>query len=144
MATHAPPSDDMARVAALLRYRILDSPPDTAFDDLAHLAAALCRAPIAVVTFIDRDRQWFKATVGLAITETVRDAGLCAFTIQQTELVTIEDAQADPRFSTHPLVMAEPRVRFYCGAPDSDPRRIRSGHDRRHGRGASQDDRRAR
>ena len=121
MATHAPPSDDMARVAALLRYRILDSPPDTAFDDLAHLAAALCRAPIAVVTFIDRDRQWFKATVGLAITETVRDAGLCAFTIQQTELVTIEDAQADPRFSTHPLVMAEPRVRFYCGAPILTP-----------------------
>ena len=112
MATHAPPSDEIARVAALLRYRILDTPPDTAFDDLAHLAAALCRAPIAAITFIDQDRQWFKAKVGLTMTQTVRSSGLCAHTVQNKALIAIEDARADPRFSAHPLVASDPRVRF--------------------------------
>jgi len=121
MATHAPPSDEIARVEALTRYRILDSPPDPAFDDLVHLAAALCHAPIAVLTFIDHDRQWFKAEVGLGMTQTVRSAGLCSHTIDTKDLLVIEDVQSDPRFSSHPLVAASPRVRFYCGAPILTP-----------------------
>jgi PAS domain S-box-containing protein len=121
MATHAPPSDEIDRVAALSRYRILDTPPDIAFDDLAHLAAALCRAPIAVITFIDQDRQWFKAKIGLTMTQTVRSSGLCAQAVQHKTLIAIEDARADPRFSSHPLVREDPRVRFYCGAPILNP-----------------------
>ncbi|MBS0169187.1 MAG: PAS domain S-box protein [Nitrospira sp.] len=121
MATHAPPSDEIARVAALTRYRVFDSSPDGAFDDLVHVAAALYGVPIAVLTFIDQDRQWFKATVGLPTTQTPRSSGLCTYTVQQGELVAIEDAQADPRFSSHPLVASDPGVRFYCGAPIITP-----------------------
>ncbi len=121
MATHAPPSDEIARVDALTRYRILDSPPDPAFDDLVHLAAALCSAPIAVMSFIDHDREWFKAEVGLGMTQTVRSAGLCSHTIDTKDLLVIEDVQSDPRFSSHPLVSASPRVRFYCGTPILTP-----------------------
>ena len=117
MATPAPPSDEIARIAALSRYRILDTLPDIAFDDLAHLAAAVCRAPIAVITFIDRDRQWFKAAVGLEVTQTARSSGLCSHIIERGEPLVVEDAQDDPRFSSHVLVASDPYVRFYCGVP---------------------------
>ena len=117
MRTPAPPSDETARVSALLRYRILDSAPETAFDDLAQLAASLCDAPLAVITFVDRDRQWFKATVGLEVTQTARSSGLCSHTIERGEPLVVEDAQGDPRLSSHALVASDPYVRFYCGVP---------------------------
>lgn len=117
MRTHAPPFDETARVSALLRYRILDSAPEVAFDDLAQLAASLCHAPLAVITFIDQDRQWFKATVGLDVTQTPRSSGLCAYTVEIGEPVVLEDAQADSRFSSHILAASDPAIRYYCGVP---------------------------
>lgn len=117
MRTRALPSDETARISALVRARILDSPPETAFDDLAQLARSLCDAPLAVITFIDRDRQWFKAAVGLEVTETARSSGLCSHTIESGEPLVVEDAQGDPRFSSHALVASDPYVRFYCGVP---------------------------
>ncbi len=117
MGTHTLPADETARVGALHRYRILDSPPETDFDDLVHLAASLYKAPVAAITFIDHNRQWVKAAIGLDVSQTDRACGLCSFTIQGVEPVVIEDAQADARFSSHALVRAHPFVRFYCGAP---------------------------
>ncbi len=117
METHALPSDETARLGALSRYRILDSPPETAFDDLAQLAASLCDAPLAVITFIDRNRQWVKAKVGLDVSQTDRSSGLCSHTIESGELCVVQDARTDPRFSSHALVAGGPQVRFYCGVP---------------------------
>ncbi len=117
MGTHALPADEIARIDALSRYHILDSPPETAFDDLVHLAASLCRAPFAAITFIDRDRQWVKASVGLDMTHTERASGLCSYTIQSAGPLRIEDARADPRFSSHAWVTGGPQIRCYCGVP---------------------------
>ncbi len=117
MGTHTLPSDETARVGALCRYRILDSPPEADFDELVQLAASIFKAPMAAITFIDQDRQWVKAAYGLDISHSDRACGLCSFTIQGTEPVVIEDASADARFSAHALVRASPQVRFYCGAP---------------------------
>lgn len=117
METHALPSDETARLGALSRCRILDSPPETAFDDLVRLAASLCSTPFAAITFIDRDRQWVKAKVGLDVSQTDRASGLCSYTIHRAGPVVMEDAQSDSRFSSHALVAGGPQVRFYCGVP---------------------------
>ena len=117
MGTHTLPSDETARVEALCRYRILDSPPEADFDEIVQLAASIYKAPIAAITFIDQDRQWVKAAIGLHTSQTDRAYGLCSCAIQGTDPVVIEDAAADVRFSSHALVRAYPHVRFYCGAP---------------------------
>lgn len=105
------------RVRALERYRILDTPPEPAFNDLIVLAARVCEAPIALVSLIDRDRQWFKAKVGIDTAETPRKASFCTHVLQDPgRILEIEDAIADPRFAALPWVTAEPRVRFYAGA----------------------------
>ncbi|MCW5800271.1 MAG: PAS domain S-box protein [Nitrospira sp.] len=117
MGTHTLPSDETARRSALSRYRILDSPPEADFDEMVQLAASIYKAPIAAITFIDQDRQWVKAAIGLDVSHIDRACGLCSFTIQGTDPVVIEDAAADVRFSAHALVRAYPHVRFYCGAP---------------------------
>ena len=117
MGTHTLPSDETARLGALWRYRILDSPPEADFDELVQLAASIFKAPIAAITFIDRDRQWVKAAHGLDISHSDRACGLCSFTIQGADPVVVEDASVDARFSAHALVRASPHVRFYCGAP---------------------------
>ena len=117
MGTHTLPPDETARVGALCRYRVLDSPPEADFDEMVQLAASIYKAPIAAITFIDHDRQWVKAAVGLDTSQTDRPSGLCSFTIQGKDPVVIEDASADDRFSSHALVRGHPHVRFYCGAP---------------------------
>ena len=117
MGTHTLPPDETARVGALRRYRVLDSPPEADFDEMVQLAASIYQAPIAAITFIDHDRQWVKAALGLDISQTDRSCGLCSFTIQGKDPVVIEDASQDDRFSSHALVCAHPHVRFYCGAP---------------------------
>ena len=117
MGTHTLPSDETARVEALCRYRILDSPPEADFDEIVQLAASIYKAPIAAITFIDQDRQWVKAAIGLHTSQTDRAYGLCSCAIQGTDPVVIEDASADVRFSSHALVRAYPHIRFYCGAP---------------------------
>lgn len=111
------PADEIERLAALRQYEILDSGSETAFDDLALLAAHICGTPIALVSLIDEQRQWFKARVGLDVEQTPRDVAFCAHAIHGREVMVVEDAQADERFDDNPLVTSEPAIRFYAGAP---------------------------
>ena len=111
------PSDEAARLAALQQYRILDTAPEQAFDDLTALAGLACAAPIALVSFVDRDRQWFKSKVGVGFCETPRAVAFCARAILADDLFIVPDALADARFAANPLVTADPFIRFYAGAP---------------------------
>lgn len=111
------PSRESARLDALHRCQILDTPPEPAFDDLARLAAYVCRTPIAVVSLVDSTRQWFKSSVGLPFAECPRSAAFCAHTILGTDLFIVEEADADERFADHPWVVASPSIRFYAGVP---------------------------
>lgn len=111
------PANEAERLAALARLEILDTPADAAFDELTGLAAELFDVPIALVSLIDRARQWFKSRHGLCVSETARDAALCSHVVHAGEMLVVEDALADARFADNPLVVGEPRLRFYAGAP---------------------------
>jgi GAF domain-containing protein len=111
------PKNEAKRIEVLWQYDILDTVPEEAFDDLADLAAKICGAPVALITLVDEDRQWFKARVGTTISETGRDISLCAHAIMQKDLFIVPDATLDQRFKKNPLVTADPKIRFYAGAP---------------------------
>jgi anti-sigma regulatory factor (Ser/Thr protein kinase) len=108
---------EKARIQALHGYNILDTDPEKAFDDLTILAAHICQTPVALISLIDSDRQWFKSKVGLEVSETPREVSFCAVAIQQPNLFIVPDATKDPRFSSNPFVVSDPKVRFYAGAP---------------------------
>lgn len=110
-------ADDTGRLKALRSYGILDTDPEQAFDDLALLASHICRTPIALVSLLDENRQWFKAHVGLEFRETARSVAFCAHAIEQQGIFIVEDALNDPRFRDNALVLGEPQIRFYAGAP---------------------------
>lgn len=111
------PADDEERLAELRRFDVLDTPPDERFDRLTRLVADLLDVPIALVSLVDRDRQWFKAKVGLDVDETRRDVSFCAHAILGDDVFVVPDAARDERFADNPLVTGDPSIRFYAGAP---------------------------
>ncbi len=111
------PQDEYRRHDALLRYGILDSEAEQAFDDLVHLATQICGAPMAYIGLMDRTRLWFKARIGIPHTELPKDRSLCAHTIMQSQPIVVPNALADLRFADHPMVTGEPFIRFYAGIP---------------------------
>ena len=105
------------RLAALRRYQILDTTQEPAFDRIVRLAALLLDVPIALISLVDADRQWFKARYGLDVPETPRAIAFCDHAIRGSSILVVPDAQLDPRFCDNPLVTGEMHVRFYAGAP---------------------------
>ncbi|HCH0556718.1 TPA: diguanylate cyclase [Pseudomonas aeruginosa] len=110
-----PPESD--RLAALRALQVLDTPAEPMFDDLTWLAASLCQTPIALVSLVDEERQWFKARVGLDLPQASRHVALCAYALEHGGLLEVSDLSADARFVDNPLVVGEPHMRFYAGAP---------------------------
>jgi diguanylate cyclase (GGDEF)-like protein len=112
------PSNEAQRLKALHAYGILDSAAEQAFDDLARIAALCCDMPIALISLVDRDRQWFKSHIGLDATQTHRDLSFCAHAIlAPDQVLMVPDTRLDPRFAGHPSVVGEPHIIFYAGAP---------------------------
>lgn len=115
---HPKPPNEVARLQELHALGLLDTPRDTAFDELVQLAAQWCGAEIAAVSLVDTQRQWFKASCGLDTRETGRDESFCSQAIlRPDELMEVQDARLDPRFADNPLVTGAPYIRFYAGAP---------------------------
>jgi GAF domain-containing protein len=111
------PLHEAERLVLLREYHILDTPPEAVYDDIVSLAATICGTPIALVSFVDEDRQWFKARYGFTLTGTPRDVAFCARAILDTKPLIVPDAQADPRYADNPLVTGASSIRFYAGAP---------------------------
>jgi GAF domain-containing protein len=111
------PTNEIARRSALASYAILDTDPEPSFDDLSLLASFICKTPIALITLVDEQRQWFKSRVGISTEETSRDIAFCSHAILQNDIFVVPDALADARFRDNPLVGGEPHIRFYAGVP---------------------------
>jgi GAF domain-containing protein len=111
------PFNEDRRIDALRRLEILDTPPEGLYDDIVEIASFVCDMPISLITFIDSERQWIKASHGIGIKETSRDVAFCAHTILETGPMIIPDAQMDQRFASNPYVLSEPNIRFYAGFP---------------------------
>ncbi|MGF1515964.1 MAG: GAF domain-containing protein [Elainellaceae cyanobacterium] len=110
-------TQEAARLEALRQYRVLDTPPEQAYDDITALAAFICNVPVALISLVDSDRQWFKAKVGLEVSETSRDVSFCAHAILDGQIMVINDTLQDARFASNPLVTCAPNIRFYAGVP---------------------------
>src|SRR5215469_13975959 len=110
-------TNEAKRLKVLWQYDVLDTVPEEVFDDLTELAARICEAPIALISLVDENRQWFKSKVGITLNETSRDISFCAHAIKQHDLFIIPDATQDLRFAKNPLVTSDPKIRFYAGAP---------------------------
>lgn len=106
-----------SRVERLKMYDILDTLLDPDFDDIATLAAEICQTPIAMISLIDADRQWFKSKIGLDISESDRSTSFCSFVIEHKDVFEVKDLIENPTFANHPFVTGEPQIRYYAGAP---------------------------
>lgn len=111
------PANEAARLDALRALLILDTPPEQRFDRIVQFAAGEFETPMAVISLVDTNRQWFKASVGMQVCSTERDVAFCAHALSRSDLLIVEDALLDPRFAANPLVTGEPHIRFYAGAP---------------------------
>jgi hypothetical protein len=117
METPPIPADEARRIDLLRACKIMYTPSEQAFDDVARLAADLCGTSIALITLVDSDYQWFKARVGVEQTGTPRDLSFCGHCITASRALVVEDTHNDPRFADNPLVTGDPRIRFYVGVP---------------------------
>jgi adenylate cyclase len=113
------PANEPERLAALRALDVLDTTPEIAYDEIVALAAQICACPAAYISFIDDDRRWLKAKYGLpeSITDAPRETAVCATTICGVDVLIVADMTQDPRFAQSPMVVGEPRCRFYCGMP---------------------------
>src|SRR5687768_9429866 len=121
MQAPPPVADEEGRLEALQRYRILGTPPEQVLDDLTRLAGYVCQAPIVLLTLVAERELWFKSRIGMPLGGTPRDHSFCAHALHADDLFVVPDTARDPRFLDHPLVLGEPRVRFYCAAPLRTP-----------------------
>ena len=121
------PDNEVERLQALHNLLLLDTPPEERFDRVVRFAAEELDVPIALVTFIDTQRQWFKSRLGIDINETARNISFCAHAINQSDLFVVDDASKDERFFDNPLVIGFPYIRFYAGAPVRAPSGERVG-----------------
>lgn len=119
--------EERRRLETLRGYGILDTPNEPEFDAIVHKAAQVCRTPIALISFVDENRQWFKARVGLEAAETPRSISFCTHAIRNNTTMVVEDASCDPRLAASPLVTGEPGIRFYAGTPLRTPGGARLG-----------------
>ncbi|AFZ28629.1 diguanylate cyclase/phosphodiesterase with GAF sensor [Gloeocapsa sp. PCC 7428] len=115
------PETEIKRLKALCQYQILDTVPEAHFDNITRLAAYICKTPIAAISLVDAQRQWFKSKIGFMATEEPRDITFCAYTIELAELFVVPDTLVDERFATNPFVVGDARIRFYAGAPLMTP-----------------------
>jgi GAF domain-containing protein len=110
-------NSEKKRLKILWQYEVLDTVPEEVFDDLTELAARICEAPIALISLVDENRQWFKSRIGVNLNETPREISFCTHAIRHEGLFIVPDASKDPRFVRNPLVTSGPKIRFYAGAP---------------------------
>ena len=111
------PENEKERLQALYECEVLDTEAEAAFDNLTRLAVYICKTPIALITLVDSDRQWFKSRIELSESETSRDVSFCAHAILEPGPTIVEDALQDDRFKDNPFVVSGPKIRFYAGAP---------------------------
>ena len=121
------PLNEPTRLELLRQYEVLDTAAEQVFDEITATAAEVCQTPVCLLTFIDRDRQWFKSRVGIDVQETPREIAICAYTICGTDLFVVPDTMADKRFADNPLVAGEPHIRFYAGMPLLSPEGLAVG-----------------
>ena len=117
MSEPKPKSEEEKRLSKLNSYRVLDTPAEESFDRITRLASRMFNAPIALVSLVDKDRQWFKSKHGISAEETSREIAFCSHAILQEGVFHVQDATQDSRFSENPLVTDDPNIRFYAGAP---------------------------
>src|SRR5215217_4247478 len=119
--------EEAKRLAALSSYNVLDTLPEKEFDAITRLASYICQAPIALISLVDEERQWFKSSIGVDVDHTPREQAFCQYTIQSDDIFEVGNATEDEAFKDNPLVTGSMHIRFYAGAPLIDPNGHRLG-----------------